>query len=59
MEFIAVTPGAKFKSDLKPTFDITLAEIPALKREPIIITLHQISQLVEGIVLAFEKGFFR
>ncbi len=39
-------------------FDVTLAEIPAFKREPIIITLHQMSQLVEGIVLAFEKRFF-
>ena len=58
MEFVAVTPGAKFKADIKPTFDITLAGIPALKREPIIITLHQISHLVEGIVLAFEKRFF-
>jgi hypothetical protein len=58
MEFIVVSPGAKFQADTKPTLDITLAEIPALKREPIIITLHQISQLVEGIVLAFEKRFF-
>jgi hypothetical protein len=58
MEFIAVTPSAKFKADLKPTFEITLAEVPALSREPLIITLHQISQLVEGIVVAFEKSFF-
>jgi hypothetical protein len=58
MEFITVTPGAKFEADLKPMFDVTLAEIPAFKREPIIITLHQMSQLVEGIVLAFEKRFF-
>jgi hypothetical protein len=58
MEFITVTPGAKFQADIKPTFDITLAEIRALKREPIIVSLNQISQLVEGIVLAFEKRCF-
>jgi hypothetical protein len=58
MEFIAVTPGAKFESDLKPTFEITLAEAPALNREPLIITLHQMSQLVQAIVVAFERDFF-
>jgi hypothetical protein len=58
MEFITVTPGAKFEADVKPTFEITLAEIPALKREPIITSLNQISRLVEDIVLALEKRFF-
>jgi hypothetical protein len=58
MEFIAVTPGAQFQADLKPIFDVTLAEIPALNREPLIITLQQISQLVQAILLAFERDFF-
>jgi hypothetical protein len=58
MEFISVSPGAKFQADLKPTFDVTLAEVPTLNREPIIATLHQISQLVEGIMLTFKRSFF-
>jgi hypothetical protein len=58
MEFITVTPGTKFEADIKPSFNIALAEVPAFKREPIIITLKQISQLVEGIILTFERRFF-
>jgi len=58
MEFITVTPGAHVQYDCKPAIDITFGEIPALKGEPVIVTLHQISHLVEGIVLTFERRFF-
>ena len=58
MEFISVVPGTKFQCDLKPSFDISLAEVPALSREPLIVTLHRISELVEGILLDFERRFF-
>ena len=34
------------------------ARCPALSREPLIVTLHRISELVEGILLDFERRFF-
>jgi hypothetical protein len=58
MEFMVTTPGAKFQADIKPTVEISFSKIKGLEREPICISLHQMRQLVEGILLTFEDRFF-
>jgi hypothetical protein len=58
LEFLAIVPGTKVDTDCKPTIDVAFTKTPGLEREPIGIALHQMRQLVEGILLTFEKRFF-
>jgi hypothetical protein len=56
-EFLTTVPGTTFEADIKPTFGVTFPHIEGFEREPVVAVLHQMRQLVEGILLAFEKRF--
>ena len=58
MEFLTTTPGAKFKTDFQPSFDIAFRDVGTREREPIIHVLTQLRDLVERILLTFERRFF-
>jgi hypothetical protein len=58
MEFLTTTPGAKFETDFQPSFDIAFRDVGTSKREPIIHILTQLRDLVERILLTFERRFF-
>ncbi|MER9665576.1 hypothetical protein [Mesorhizobium sp. M0203] len=57
-EFLTTTPGAKFKIEFHPSFEITLRQIPGFEREPVVSTLNQMRDLVERLLITFEKRFF-
>jgi hypothetical protein len=56
-EFITVKKGAKFNTDIRPSFDVALTQVTSLKRQPIVTTLREMSKLVEEIVASFEGAF--
>jgi hypothetical protein len=58
MEIVTAIPGTKFEADLEPTFNIALSKVGAFEREPVVAVLHQMRQLVERILLTFERRFF-
>jgi hypothetical protein len=58
MEFLTATPGTKFKTDFQPTFDIALRDVGGLEAEPIVHVLSNLRDLVERILLTFERRFF-
>ena len=58
MELFAVVPGTKFEAHFEPTLDVAFTNTPGLDREAIGGALHKMRQLVEGILLTFEKRFF-
>ena len=58
MEFATTLPGTKFEAEIQPSFNIAFSEAPGLEREPIVVALHQMSQLVESIVLTLRDRFF-
>jgi hypothetical protein len=58
MEFLTTTPGTIFEAELMPSLNIAFGKAAGLEREPIVVALHQTSQLVEGNVLTFERRFF-
>jgi hypothetical protein len=58
MEFLTTTPGAKFKTDFKPSFDVAFKDVGAFEGEPIVHVLHQARDLVERILLTFRRRFF-
>jgi hypothetical protein len=57
-EFLTTTPFAQFEYDGEPTFQIAFSDIRGFEREPLVTVLHQMRDLVEGILLTFEKRFF-
>jgi hypothetical protein len=57
-EFLTATPGTKFKTDFKPSFDVSFGNISGLEREPIIHVLSNLRDLVERILLTFQHRFF-
>jgi hypothetical protein len=57
MDFLTVTPGAHFEADTQPAFNIAFGDIEVLKTEPVVAVLHQMRQLVDGIILTFDKRF--
>jgi hypothetical protein len=57
-EFMTTTPGSKFHTDMRPAINVAFGKVQSLKREPIVAALDQMRQLVDGILLAFEKRFF-
>jgi hypothetical protein len=57
-EFITTTRGAKFQGDFKPTFDIAFRDVEIIKRQPLVAALDQMRDLVEGILVTFERRFF-
>jgi hypothetical protein len=59
MPFLTTTPGTKFETDFQPSFDVAFREIWGLEREPIVHVFGRLRDLVERILLTFEKRFFR
>src|SRR5262249_41356829 len=57
IDFLTCAPGTKFEADFKPTLNIAFGDVKALKCEPIVAVLHQMRQLVDGILLAFDRRF--
>lgn len=58
MEFLTTTPGTKFKTDFQPSFDVALRDVGSLEGEPIVHVLAHLRDLVERILLTFERRFF-
>lgn len=58
MEFATTASETILQHDFKPVLNIAFNQIKGLEREPVSSALHQMAQLVEGILLAFEKRFF-
>lgn len=56
-DFLVTTPGAKFKTDMKPTFDVALQDVEGFELEPVIAVLNQMRQLTESILLTFLGRF--
>jgi hypothetical protein len=59
MEIATAIPGTKFETEVYPSFNIALGDIDGFEREPVVAVLHQMRQLVERILLSFDKRFFR
>jgi hypothetical protein len=59
VEFVTCAPGTKFHTDMKPLCQIAFGKIEVLKTEPVVKVLHQMRDLVESILLTFERRFFR
>jgi hypothetical protein len=57
-EFFTATPGTKIKTDFEPAFDVAFDPIWGFERERTGHVLHQAVDLVDGILLTFEKRFF-
>ena len=57
-EFFTATPGTKTKTDFEPSFDIAFRDVGGLERKPIVHVLSQLRDLVERILLTFERRFF-
>jgi hypothetical protein len=58
MEFLTATPGTKFKTDFKPSFDIAFGNVGGLEREPVVYVLTQLRDVVERAMLQFRDRFF-
>jgi hypothetical protein len=58
VEIVTCMPGSKFHTDAKPLCQIAFGEVDALKSEPVVAVLHQMRDLSESILLAFERRFF-
>ncbi len=58
MEIATAIPGTKFQTETRPSFNIALGDIESFEREPAIVTLDQMRQLVDRILLTFERRFF-
>jgi hypothetical protein len=58
VEIVTCAPGTKFHTNMKPLCQIAFGKIEALKTEPVVAVLHQMRDLVEGILLTFERRFF-
>ena len=48
----------KLHANIEPAFGVTFPNIEGFEREPVVAVLHQMRQLVEGILLTFEQRFF-
>jgi hypothetical protein len=58
LEFLTATPGTKFKTDFRPTFDVAFRDVVGFEREPVVHVLSNLRDLVERILLTFKKHFF-
>jgi hypothetical protein len=57
LEFLTTTPGAKFETDIRPTLNISFAKV-GLDGQTVVAVLNDMRQLVERILIAFERRFF-
>ena len=58
MEVLAAVPGTEFYCDIQPSLDVAFRNVEGLEHEPVVAVLHQMSQLVQRILLTFERRFF-
>jgi hypothetical protein len=58
MEFLTTTPGAQFEVDFQPTLNVAFRQIQGFESEPVVEVLKQMSEIVAGILVSFEKHFF-
>jgi len=58
MEVLATVPGTQFYCHFQPTLDVAFTNTPGIEREPICVALHQMRELVDGVLLTFERRFF-
>ena len=58
LELATSVLGTKFEADFKPTFEIAFGGNSRVDREPVVAVLHKARDLVEGLLLAFERRFF-
>lgn len=58
IEIVTCAPGTKFHTDMKPLCQIAFGKIEVLKTEPVVKVLRQMRDLVEDILLIFERRFF-
>jgi hypothetical protein len=58
MEFATTNVGTKFETNFKPALDIAFGQVPGMDCEPVVSVLHQMRDLVEEALLAFESRFF-
>jgi hypothetical protein len=59
MEIATTIPGTKFEVNVEPSFNVALGDIEGFEREPVVVVLHQMRQLVRRILQTFEKRFFK
>jgi hypothetical protein len=57
MEIATTAPGARLDINAKPTFTISFSQV-GVDGQPITAVLHDMRDLVERLLLAFEKRFF-
>ncbi len=57
-EFLTTSPLARFEGKLEPTINVVFQEAGDFKNQSIIAVLVQMSDLVESILLTFERRFF-
>jgi len=57
-EFLITTPGAKFETDMKPTFNIALQDVGRAETEPVVALLSQMREASARIIIEFRRTFF-
>ena len=57
LEFLTTTPAPQFEADFQPFFSVAFSEI-GLQGKPIVTILNDMRDLVERLLLTFEKRFF-
>ena len=58
MEIATCIPGTDFEIEASPSLNIALGDIEGFERESVVALLHKLRQLVEKILLTFERRFF-
>lgn len=58
LEFLTTRPNTTFHTDMHPMMNVAFKDIQPIKGEPVAAVLHQMRDLVERILLTFEKRFF-
>ncbi len=57
LDFLTTTPGAKFDSDFQATMNIAFDET-GVRGQPVVAILNDMRDLVQRLLLTFEKRFF-
>lgn len=58
IHWMTVPKGTDVKYDIQLATDIAFTQVQAVEGKPVMTTLEQFRDLVEGILLTFEKRFF-
>jgi hypothetical protein len=57
LEFMTTTPGAKFDANFKPSLNLAFSDV-GIDGQPVVAVLNDMRQLVDRILLTFERRFF-